>query len=94
MNYGVYYGRFYRAHRHAGPTPETPNEERHFGGSSPKAPPPPPPPPTVADPVVQEQVSKSRVAAKRRKGLIGSMLTGSGAPDLAPSGGERQTTLG
>jgi hypothetical protein len=93
MNYGVYYGRFYRAHRHAGAEYDA-ERERHFGGSSPKAPPPPPPPPTVADPVVQEQVGKSRIAAKRRKGLIGSMLTGSGAPDLAPSGGERQQTLG
>jgi hypothetical protein len=80
-------------HRHRGLRAGTARLERHFGGSVPKAP-PPPPPPAATDPVPQKAVSDARAAAKRRRGLAASILSGTTSGELSPAAGERKEFLG
>ena len=68
-----------------------------FSSPSPPAqvlPPPPPPLPTPEDPEVARKAEKTRLAARRRKGLLSTNLTaGQGLGDTEAST-QRNTLLG
>src|SRR5689334_4370348 len=94
LSYDHYFGSVPRprGHRYAGGGCDK-TFARHFGGSAPKAPAPPQPPPTV-ETIPQAQIAATRTAAKRRRGLSASILSGAQSGDLTPVTGERKALLG